>query len=130
MIGRFMGSFLTARFKPKHVLGFSLVSILILISSALFFYRPGLSMWAIILVGLFNSIQFPTIFSLSVSGMGKDTPYASGLLCTCIVGGALIPLLQGLTADQWGLRISFIIPMLCYFYILSVSHKLEKKVEG
>ena len=84
-------------------------------------------MWAIILVGLFNSIQFPTIFSLSVSGLGKDTPYASGLLCTCIVGGALVPLLQGITADYLGLRISFMIPFICYFYILMVTPKLEKK---
>lgn len=130
MVGRFVGSILTSRFRPQHVLGFSLISILILIFSAVFFYQPNLSMWAIILVGLFNSVLFPTIFSMSISGMGKDTPYASGLLCTCIVGGALVPLLQGLTADYWGLRISFIIPWLCYFYILSVTHKIEKKVQG
>jgi FHS family L-fucose permease-like MFS transporter len=127
MIGRFMGSILTAKFKPTHVLAVSLLAILLLIASAVFFYQPGLSMWAIILVGLFNSIQFPTIFSLSVSGLGKDTPYASGLLCTCIVGGALVPLLQGITADYLGLRISFMIPFICYFYILMVTPKLEKK---
>lgn len=127
MIGRFMGSILTAKFKPTHVLSFSLITILLLIFSAIFFYQPGLSMWAIILVGLFNSIQFPTIFSLSVSGLGKDTPYASGLLCTCIVGGALVPLLQGITADQLSLRMSFIVPFICYGYILFVSNKLEKK---
>ena len=71
-----------------------------------------------------NSIQFPTIFSLSVSGLGKDTPYASGLLCTCIVGGALVPLLQGMTADHFGLRLSFVIPFLSYLYILVVARKL------
>jgi FHS family L-fucose permease-like MFS transporter len=127
MIGRFMGSFLTARFKPTRVLQFSLVAILGLIAAAVFGYQPGLSMWAIILIGLFNSIQFPTIFSISVAGMGKDTPYASGLLCTCIVGGALVPLLQGVVADFGGLRLSFVVPFLCYLYILLVANRLVKK---
>lgn len=127
MIGRFVGSLLTAKFKPSQVLISSLVIILALISVAVIFYGPGISMWAIIAVGLFNSIQFPTIFSMSVSGLGKDTPYASGLLCTCIVGGALIPLLQGVSADLVDLRFSFIIPFICYLYILLVANKLEKK---
>jgi FHS family L-fucose permease-like MFS transporter len=127
MIGRFAGSLLTAKFKPSHVLISSLVVILVLISGAVLFYGPGISMWAIIAVGLFNSIQFHTIFSMSVSGLGKDTPYASGLLCTCIVGGALIPLLQGVSADLVDLRFSFIVPFICYLYILLVANKLEKK---
>jgi FHS family L-fucose permease-like MFS transporter len=83
--------------------------------------------WALILIGLFNSIQFPTIFSLSVSGLGKATPYASGLLCTCIVGGALIPLLQGVIADQVSLRWSYAVPFLSYLYILLSSRKLSSK---
>ena len=127
MIGRFLGSLLTAKFKPSHVLISSLIIILTLIAAAVIFYSPGISMWAIIAIGLFNSIQFPTIFSLSVSGLGKDTPYASGLLCTCIVGGALIPLIQGVTADIIDLRFSFLIPFICYLYILTVANKLEKK---
>jgi MFS transporter, FHS family, L-fucose permease len=127
MVGRFFGSYLTAKFNPVRVLQVSLLSALILIAAAVFLYRPGFSMWAIIAIGLFNSIQFPTIFSLSVSRLGKDTPYASGLLCTCIVGGALIPLLQGIMADSWALRWSFIIPLVCYGYILAVAPRLEKK---
>jgi FHS family L-fucose permease-like MFS transporter len=127
MIGRFMGSYLTATFKPAKVLSVSILCILALIGVAVFAYSPGISMWAIIAIGLFNSIQFPTIFSLSVHGLGKATPYASALLCTSIVGGALVPLFQGISADVIGLRWSFIVPLLCYLYILSVSNKLEKK---
>lgn len=127
MVGRFMGSVLTAKFDPVKVLKTSLFCVLILIVIATTTYQPGISMWAIIAIGLFNSIQFPTIFSLSVSGLGKDTPYASGLLCTCIVGGALVPLLQGISADAIGLRWSFIIPLACYFYIFMVAGRLEKK---
>ena len=127
MVGRFLGSYLTAHFKPSSVLRVSLASILVLIVVGVGTYQPGISMWAIILIGLFNSIQFPTIFSMSVAGMGKDTPYASGLLCTCIVGGALIPLMQGLTADFAGLRISYVIPFVCYLYIFAFAKKFEKK---
>jgi FHS family L-fucose permease-like MFS transporter len=127
MVGRFFGSYLTARFNPVKVLQISLLSAIALILLAVLFYQPGLSMWAVIAVGLFNSIQFPTIFSLSVARLGKDTAYASGLLCTCIVGGALIPLLQGIIADGSGLRWSFLIPVVCYGYILFVAPRLEKK---
>jgi FHS family L-fucose permease-like MFS transporter len=130
MIGRFLGSVLTARFKPASVLKFSLACILALIIVAIAAYSPGISMWAIILIGLFNSIQFPTIFSMSVSGLGRDTPYASGLLCTCIVGGAIVPLAQGLFADTAGLRFSYLVPLLCYLYIFVFSNRFEKKESG
>ena len=127
MVGRFLGSYITAKFHPAKVLKVALISIIVLIMIAITTYQPGISMWAIIAIGFFNSIQFPTIFSLSVSGLGKDTPYASGLICTCIVGGALIPLLQGISADAIGLRWSFAIPLACYLYIFMVSGRLEKK---
>ena len=127
MVGRFLGSYLSSKFKPAQILKTSLCAVLALILMATILYRPGISMWAIIAVGLFNSIQFPTIFSLSVAKMGKATPYASGLLCTAIVGGALIPLIQGIFADNIGIRWSFLIPLICYLYILLVSNRLEKK---
>jgi FHS family L-fucose permease-like MFS transporter len=127
MVGRFLGSYITAKVHPAKVLKVAILSIVVLIIIAMTTYQPGISMWAIIAIGFFNSIQFPTIFSLSVSGLGKDTPYASGLLCTCIVGGALIPLFQGIAADSIGLRWSFIIPLACYVYIFMVSGRLEKK---
>jgi FHS family L-fucose permease-like MFS transporter len=125
MVGRFLGSVLTAKFKPVNILRFSVLSILVLILLAIIFYGPGVSMWAIILVGLFNSVLFPIIFSISVAGMGKATAYASGLLCTCIVGGALVPLLQALMADNINLRFSFFIPFICYVYILASASKMS-----
>ena len=68
-------------------------------------------------VGLCNSIMFPTIFSLALKGLGEQTAKASGLLCLAIVGGALIPLLQGVLADTLGLTLSFLLPAICYLYI-------------
>jgi FHS family L-fucose permease-like MFS transporter len=61
--------------------------------------------------------MFPTIFSLALNGLGQSTAQASGYLCLAIVGGALVPLLQGFFADTMGLRPSFIVPMLCYLFI-------------
>jgi FHS family L-fucose permease-like MFS transporter len=126
MLGRFIGSYLTAKYRPQFILKLSLISAIILLLVATISYTPIVSMWAIIAIGLFNSVQFPIIFSLSVSGMGKSTAYASGLLCTCIVGGALIPLLQGITADSFSLRWSYIVPLICYLYIFSVTDRIQK----
>jgi FHS family L-fucose permease-like MFS transporter len=75
------------------------------------------AVYSILLVGFFNSIMFPTIFTLAVKGLGSMTSKGSALVCQGIVGGALIPVLQGGVADSIGLQMSFIIPMLCYFYI-------------
>jgi FHS family L-fucose permease-like MFS transporter len=77
----------------------------------------SISMWAIISVGLFNSIMFPTIFTLSIEGLGKHTGQASGILCMAIVGGAVIPVLQGVAADAWGIQFAFFIPLICYTYV-------------
>ena len=74
-------------------------------------------MWAIIAVGLFNSIMFPTIFTIAIDGLGKHTGQGSGILCMAIVGGAVIPVLQGFVADGIGIHHCFIIPVLCYLYI-------------
>jgi FHS family L-fucose permease-like MFS transporter len=74
-------------------------------------------MWAILAVGLFNSIMFPTIFTLAIDGLGKHTGQGSGILCMAIVGGALIPVVQGALADRVGIHHCFVIPALCYLYI-------------
>ena len=74
-------------------------------------------MWSVLLVGLFNSIMFPTIFSLGIAGLGKHTGKGSGVLCMAIVGGALVPVLQGLLADSFGIQHAFLLPLLCYLYI-------------
>jgi FHS family L-fucose permease-like MFS transporter len=75
------------------------------------------AMWSILAVGFFNSIMFPTIFTLAVKGLGAMTSKGSGLVCQGIVGGALIPLIQGAAADAVGIQLSFVVPMLCYVYI-------------
>ena len=75
------------------------------------------AMWSILAVGLFNSIMFPTIFTLAIDGLGKHTGQGSGILCTAIVGGAIIPVIQGVFADNIGIHHAFFLPVLCYMYI-------------
>jgi FHS family L-fucose permease-like MFS transporter len=77
-----------------------------------------LSMWSILAVGLFNSIMFPTIFTLSLDGLGELKPKASGLLCTAIVGGAVIPPLFGKLTDLFGFQMALILVIACYCYII------------
>ena len=75
------------------------------------------AMWTIILVGLFNSVMFPSIFTLGIAGLGPLTGEGSGLLVTGIVGGAIIPVAEGALADKIGLHHAFILPVLCYIFI-------------
>ena len=126
MIGRFVGAYLTKIMKPGKVLGiFATIAItLILISIS----TTGLvSMWSILAVGLFNSIMFPTIFTLAIDGLGELKPKASGLLCTAIVGGAIIPPMFGFLTDHIGFKSSLIFVMLCYGYILYFGFRNSKK---
>jgi len=76
------------------------------------------AMWCILAVGLFNSIMFPTIFSLGVAELGSLTGNGSGLLSMAIVGGAILPLMQGAIADHIGIHHAFFVPVICYMYIL------------
>jgi FHS family L-fucose permease-like MFS transporter len=75
-------------------------------------------MWAILSVGLFNSIMFPTIFSMALHGLGRHTGQGSGILCMAIVGGAIVPFVQGALADSIGVQTSFFVPAACYGFIL------------
>lgn len=79
--------------------------------------NADVSMWALLAVGFFNSIMFPTIFSLATKGLGRFTNAASGVLCTAIVGGAIVPVVQGWVADNYSLMFSFIVSVVCYLYI-------------
>ena len=74
-------------------------------------------MWAVLSIGLFNSIMFPTIFALGVHGLGKHTGQGSGILIMSIVGGAIIPVVQGAMADSIGIQLAFLLPLVCYLYI-------------
>ena len=85
------------------------------------------SMWSILAVGLFNSIMFPTIFTLALGGLEDLKPQASGILCTMIVGGAVIPPLYGLLTDNIGFKTAFILVMACYAYIMIYGFTKRKK---
>ena len=116
MVGRFIGSALMTKIKPGLLLGIhgALAVLLVLVAVT---GTGALAMWTILAVGLFNSIMFPTIFSLALHGLGRVTSAGSAALCLAIVGGALVPLLQGVIADLASLRVAFVVPMLCYAYI-------------
>jgi len=87
-----------------------------------------LAMWSIILVGLFNSVMFPSIFTLGIAELGPLTGDGSGLLIMAIVGGALIPLAQGRLADMIGLHHAFVLPAICYLYIIFYAFRGSKPV--
>lgn len=116
MIGRFIGSAVLQKVKTGKVVTFCAVvaTILVLISMLSFGH---VAVWSILLVGLFNSIMFPSIFTLGIAEMGPLTGEASGLLVTAIVGGAIIPEIQGVIADRIGIHHAFILPVLCYIFI-------------
>ena len=117
MIGRFVGSYLTKIMLPGKVLSiFSFFAIFMILISI---NTDGLlSMWSMLAVGLFNSIMFPTIFTLSLEGLGDLKAQASGLLCMTIVGGAIIPFAFGSLIDHFGFKTAFVLTIGCYGYIL------------
>ncbi|MHA6248331.1 sugar MFS transporter [Pontibacter sp. CAU 1760] len=109
---------LLGKFIPSRTLGFFATAVigLLLLTT---FAEGSVAMWSVIAIGLFNSIMFPTIFTLAIEGLGINTSQGSSLLVMAIVGGAIIPPLQGLVADVTGnLQLSFLVPMLCYAYIM------------
>jgi MFS transporter, FHS family, L-fucose permease len=117
MIGRFLGAGLLRKFRAGHLLGaFAICSSLLVSLSML--TNGHFAMWSMLAVGFFNSIMFPTIFSLGVAELGPLTGNGSGILNMAIVGGAIIPLIQGAIADRIGLHHAFFIPVICYLYIL------------
>jgi len=117
MIGRFIGAYLTKIMSPGRVL--SIFALLAIVLIAISINTVGLvSMWSILAVGLVNSIMFPTIFTLTLEGLGDLKAQASGLLCMAIVGGAIIPFAFGSLIDGFGFKTAFILTMICYGYIL------------
>lgn len=116
MIGRLVGAAAMNYVAPTKYLSLNaLIAIVMIIVSMN--TSGSVAMWSILAVGFFNSIMFPTIFTLAVKGLGSLTSKGSGLVCQAIVGGAVIPLVQGVAADTIGIQLSFIVPMLCYIYI-------------
>jgi FHS family L-fucose permease-like MFS transporter len=129
MVGRFIGFAVMRTVSPGKALAFNSAAVIVLVLTAIFSHG-ALAMWAIIAVGLFNSIMFPTIFSMALNKLGPMTGQGSGLLCMAIVGGALVPFAQGLLADSIGLQWSFFVPAACYTFILYFGLKYAGMYEG
>jgi MFS transporter, FHS family, L-fucose permease len=116
MVGRFVGSWLLTKFRTSMVLGTAaVIAGLLVVTSMLTIGHTA--MWAILAVGLFNSVMFPTIFTVGLAGLGPLTSKGSSLMVQAIVGGALIPLAEGHLADKIGVHHAFVIPVICYVYI-------------
>jgi len=135
MVGRFIGAYVLNKVRPNLVLAAHALLVIALILLSIN-STGSMAMWSIIAVGLFNSIMFPTIFTLAVKGIGKFTTQGSGFLSTAIVGGAIVPVLYGATVDfvrgeygseALGLRVAFVIPILCYLYIAWFGFKGYKQ---
>jgi MFS transporter, FHS family, L-fucose permease len=117
MVGRFIGSALLQKMKTAGLLGICAVCAAALVAISML-TNGHVAMYSIILVGLFNSIMFPSIFTLGVAELGPLTGDGSGILIMAIVGGALVPVAQGWIADHIGIHHAFFLPVICYLYIL------------
>jgi MFS transporter, FHS family, L-fucose permease len=122
MVGRFLGAVIMQKMAANKLLTFNALIAVILVLTAVM-GTGELVMSVILAVGLCNSIMFPTIFSLAIKGLGQHTRQGSGILCMAIVGGAILPLIQGVLADSVGIQSAFIIPALCYAYIAFYGYK-------
>ena len=131
MVGRFLGSAIMAKIAPNRYLAFNATAAVALLGVAMLAGKASadIAMWALLAIGFFNSIMFPTIFSLATKGLGRFTSSASGVLCTAIVGGAVVPVVQGWAADTYGLMISFVVSAICYVYIVFFAIKGYKADE-
>ena len=116
MVGRFVGSQVMRKIPAEHVLAGASIGAFIVMMITVLSTGP-LAMWALISVGLFHSIMFPTIFTLGIRGLGPLTEEGSGLLIMAIAGGALV-VVQGRLADAYGLQASFLLTAACELYVL------------
>lgn len=127
MVGRFIGAALMQRIKPGMLLGiFSAIAAALVLTSMM---ASGLiALLALLAVGLFNSIMFPTIFTLGIENLGDAKPQGSGILCTAIVGGAFIPPAFGALVDASGFSLALVLPILCYLYIAGFGYMASSKL--
>ncbi len=116
MIGRFAGAAILRTWEPRRVLA-TFAAVAFALVGATILFTGHVAMFTILAVGLFNSIMFPTIFTLAIDGLGARTGERSGVLCMAIVGGAIVPEIEGAVADHIGLHAAFIVPLVCYAYI-------------
>lgn len=122
LVGRLLGAALLARLDARHLLGGFALAVVVLLGITVT-TSGGVATWAVVSIGVFNSIMFPTIFALAIARLGALTGQASSLLVMAIVGGAVIPLAMGWLADNHGLQLSFLLPVLCYAYIAFYAWK-------
>jgi MFS transporter, FHS family, L-fucose permease len=117
MVGRFIGAYVLRLFSPGKVLAAVAAAVvaLLLISAT---STGAVSGWSLLAVGLFNSIMFPTIFTLASEGLGSRAAEGSGIICMAIVGGAIVPRITGIAADHWDLKLALTVPAVCYCIIL------------
>lgn len=109
--------FLLAKSVPSRTLGlFALANMILIV--VMICTTGSISLWSILAVGLFNSIMFPNVVTLAIDGLGKYTSQGSSLLVMMILGGALMPLVQGVVADEFNSQIAFVVPLCCYAYLL------------
>ena len=128
MVGRFIGSAIMTFIKPYKVL-FTFTGIVICLLLTSIFTMGFVSMWSLLFIGLFNSIMFPTIFTMSIEGLGEYKPQGSGILCSAIIGGALAPVL-GFLATSFGYKVALIFPIVCYLYINYFARRIGKMQNG
>ena len=131
MVGRFLGSAVMAKIAPNRYLAFNATIAVVLLIIAMMTGKGNadVAMWSLLAIGFFNSIMFPTIFSLATKNLGKFTNAASGVLCTAIVGGAIVPVVQGWAVDTYSLMSSFVVSAVCYLYIVFFAVKGYKADE-
>jgi MFS transporter, FHS family, L-fucose permease len=129
MVGRFIGSAILQKVRTGTLLGIAALAATLLVCTSML-TTGHVAMWSIILVGFFNSIMFPSIFTLGIAELGPLTGDGSGLMIMAIVGGAIIPVLQGALADNpnIGIHHAFILPVLCYLYIVYYAFRGSKPV--
>lgn len=129
MIGRFIGSAVLQKMEANKLLGLVAIAAFALVALSMLTFGH-LAMWSIILVGLFNSVMFPSIFTLGIAGLGPLTGKGSGLLVAAIVGGAIIPVAEGALADRIGIHHAFLLPALCYIYIAYYGFVGSKQIRA
>jgi len=117
MTGRFVGSAMMKRIAAARLL--SLFAAASLICAGVALLASGLmAVWAVVLIGFFHSIMFPTIFALSIKNLGPLTKRGSSLLVMSIIGGAIFPAIMGRISDASNIQRALVVPLLCYLFIL------------
>ncbi len=117
MTGRFFGAAIMKVVPAPRLLSIFAAGCLVCIAVALL-ATGSAPVWALVLIGFFHSIMFPTIFALSLKNLGAYTKLGSSLLVMSIIGGAVCPAVMGLISDASGIQTAYVIPLVCYVYIL------------